>query len=260
MERMLPYIPLMLAMGCLAGAAGITMWVIDYLRSKKRDVSATREEVTTLKQQHVQPTEEILKPEPPPPLLQAEERQLLSVLRTGTGEWVIQIRGRLYRHLQEITDMAAKEEALEAVKAVLSFAGVPSVPIKSTIEEAFLQHLQQRAAGSAETPGALASLAAGGSSLLSAMDRSIREMVSPPLPEPSLLTPAEQIDMLVQLRLNERPELKRYGTIRVSTGKDGGLRFDVGLRSYQTVDDIAEQDVRAVIEDSIREWREGLER
>jgi len=235
------------------------MWVIDYLRSKKRDASATRE-VTTLEQQNVQPTKEILKPEPPPSVLQAEERQLLSVLRTGTGEWVIQIKGRLYRHLQEITDVAAKEEALEAVKAVLSFAGVPSAPTKNTIEETFLQHLQQRAAGSAETSGALASLAAGGGSLLAAMDRSIREMISPPLPEPLLLTPAEQIDMLVQLRLNEQPELKRYGTIRVSTGKDGGLRFNVGLRSYQKVDDIAEPEVRAVIEDSIREWREGLER
>lgn len=259
MEGALPYISFMLALGFLLGAVGLVMWMISRLRGKDRTPAAQE---TAIPRQPPQPVEETADQQPPSPVLRTEEgRQLLSVLRTEAGEPIIQVHGLYYRHLREITDVGAREDALAAIRAILSFAEIRSAPVQSSVEEAFLQQLQQlqqhpdRAAG---TPGTLAPLVTGGSMLLNAMDRSIREMVSPSLPEPSLLTPAEQIDRLVQQRLQERPELKRHGIIRVSTGRDGGLRFHVGLRSYQAVDEIAEADVRAVMEEAIREWRESL--
>jgi hypothetical protein len=94
-----------------------------------------------------------------------------------------------------------------------------------------------------------------GGSTIAAVDKSMRDLVSPP-PLDSLLTPADQINGLVQRRLEDRPDMAKHGHIRLTTGKDGGLRFHVGLQTFTAVDDIPDLKVRALIQDVIREWKE----
>jgi hypothetical protein len=70
------------------------------------------------------------------------------------------------------------------------------------------------------------------------------------------LTPADAINELVQQRLQERPDMARQ-IISITTGADGGLRIRVGLKTFTDAGAIPDPEARALVQDAIREWKEG---
>ncbi|MBL7062947.1 MAG: hypothetical protein ISS49_01905 [Anaerolineae bacterium] len=73
---------------------------------------------------------------------------------------------------------------------------------------------------------------------------------------PESRTFVDEINDLVQQRLQERPALAEY-RIRLTTGEDGGLCIHVGQQTFGAVGDVSDPEVRALIQDAIREWDGG---
>ncbi len=172
----------------------------------------------------------------------AEEQELLRVSRKKDNLTVF-VQGRPFRHIQEIPDPQMGIETTEAIKAVLDFAKglLPTVtpaasqpaPQKSTADEAaFLEQLRQAELFSTGKATGL-----------------------PPRPSrvAPLRTPAEEINDLIQQRLERWPDLLKE-KVRLSTHEDGSLRIHVGLYTYKSVDDVPDPQARALIRDVIREW------
>ena len=181
----------------------------------------------------------------------ADEQELLCVLRTKKGRPDVFVQGRRYRHLREITDPQTGHDTVEALKAVLTFAegwlptAQPSPPqpppSKPAVdEEAFLGKLRESDLFPAPKPS---------------------RFTPPPSRPPSsslppLAPPADQINDLIQQRLQKWPDLVS-DKVSLSTGPDGRLLIRVGLQSFRAVSDIPNSKVRALIQDAIREWESG---
>jgi hypothetical protein len=213
-----PFVYILLALGSLAIAGALLVWVVDYIRgtgSRRREEPPARVE--------------------PAP---ASEQELLRVLRTSKDGLAVYAQGQRYRHLREIADPQVGRETVEALQAVLAFAEgwlpapsrppVQPAPREPTVDEAiFLERLRRGDVFSPRSP-----------------------------PGPSLLEPVipvEHINDLVQERLREQPDLARR-RICLTTEVNGSLRIYVGQQAFETVDDIPEPAVRALIRDAIREW------
>ena len=212
---------LFLALAALAMAGGLLVWVIRYVGSRDGAKSEGNPESTTATA-----------------LPRAGEQELLRVSRTEKGKLVILVQGQYRRHLREISDPQVGRDTTEAIKAVLAFAegwlpasrhsSTPPAPRASAPdEEVFLERLRQSDLFSARMPA--------------------RATASEPL------VPVEAINDLVQQRLKERPDLAER-RINMTTEADGSLRIYVGPQSFESVDEIPEPAVRALIQDAIHEW------
>lgn len=212
---------LFIALAALAVAGGLIVWVIRYAGGKG---SGSPGEDT-------KPTTAVAS-------APAGEHELLRVSRTQKGNLAIFVQGRRYGHLQEIADPQVGHETIEALRTVLAFAEgwiptpreTPRQPISgrpSMDEEAFLEQLRRSDLFSRRTPSRSS------------------------LPEP--LIPVERINDLVQERLRERPDLAGR-RICLTTGLNGSVRIYVGQQTFETVGDIPEPEVRALIQDAIHEW------
>jgi hypothetical protein len=220
---------LVLALAALALAGGLLVWVIRYASS--RDDGGPKE-----------------RPQPPTVAMPAPagEQELLRVSRTEKGELAVFVQGQRRRHLQEIADPQLGRETVEALKAVLAFAEdwlpalrqPPPQPAarKSTVdEETFLERLRRSDMFSLRSPS--------------------RSPSKPSPPEP--LIPVEKINDLVQERLREQPDLAaRY--VYLTTGANGSVRIYVGQQIFETVEDIPEPEVRALIQDAVSEWEDSF--
>ena len=175
-------------------------------------------------------------------------QELLSVHRLESSELAVFVRGQRYYHLRGIKEAQLGIDAVEAVVHVMSFAEgwIPTIqstqskpaPKSAVDQEIFLEQLRQ-------------------SDLFSDPESSSqvgqrRKSSRSPAP---LLTPADQINDLVQQRVQEQPDMAKRD-IRVTTSADGSLRFCVGLHAFTEVDDISDPGVKALIQDAIREWKE----
>ncbi len=234
----LPLAYLIPALVASAIAGGLLVWLIGYISGGGKGALIGHERPPTA----VVPAE----PETPVP---AGKQELLRVSRTEKGKLVVFVQGRRCHYLREVRDPQVGRETIEALKTVLAFAEgwLPTLrqespqpaPGKSSVdEEAFLEKLRQSDLFPLDEPsGSLGRLRPHAS----------------PLPLKPLLTPADQINDLVQQRLGERPDLVKHN-IRLTTGEDGGLRIHMGLQTFAAIDDVPDPEVRALIHDAIREW------
>ncbi len=184
------------------------------------------------------------KPSTPPAAPSAEseaaptdEQELLRVSRTKKGIAVF-VQGQRYRHLREVANSQMGRETIEALKSVLAFSegwlptSQPSPPSpaleKPDVDpKSFLDQLRQR-----------------------------DKLSSDNAPEPSQPGPSplvKEINELVQQRLREQPELAKL-RVRLISGKDGNLCIHVGQEIFGAVDDVSDPQVKALIQDAIREW------
>ena len=227
MNELPAFVFLILALAALAIAGGLVIWIVGYISGGGKESSKRRRQP---------PTDVALTG--PETLAPAGEQELLRVSRTEKGELAIFVQGQRYHHLQEIKDPQVGQEAVKALKAALAFAEGwlpsqrqgPPQPLSrnSTVdEEAFLEQLRRSDLFSSGRPA--------GSFL----------------PQP--LIPVEKINDLVQERLQERPDLDGRN-IRLTTTVDGSLCIYVGRQTFEAVSDIPDPEVRALIQDAIREW------
>jgi hypothetical protein len=209
----------------IALAGGLTVWLIRYAGGGKRKRRSDPMAVET--------------PAPMPTAVPTssseEEQELLRVSRTGEGELVVSVQGRPYRHLRQIADQQAGREAMEALKAVMAFSeGMP--PSTS------------QAAPQAQQPSKPPSRV---------MDRPPEPTTASALRKPgSMLDPlflVEGIDDLLQQRAQERSDMVgRF--IRLAAGPKGGLCIYVDQQVFESIDDITDPEVQALIKQVIREW------
>jgi hypothetical protein len=164
---------------------------------------------------------------------------LLRVVRTK-GSPAIFVQGRRVSHLRDIRDRETGQETISAIKAVLAFA------------EGWLPALQdgQVSSGSTERQPAAGALDASPT-----LRR--RPPVTPErargasLSEPLRLI--EEIDALVQERLQGRPDLAKY-RIRLTRDVHGRPLIYVGQEHYRSADDVPDDEVRAFIQETIQIW------
>lgn len=82
-------------------------------------------------------------------------------------------------------------------------------------------------------------------------------------PAPGLRSPtptlAEQLDEILQDLLRQRPELP-YRAVRFETLRDGTLGITVGSQRYHRPEDVPDPDLRALLQEAIRQWAEGKRR
>ena len=212
---------LTLALGALGIAAALILWVLRYASSGE-----------TSSKESADSSPAAVTPEP------EGEQELLRVVRTEKGELAISVQGRRYRHLRAIRDRQVGSETVEAIQAVLAFAEgfLPSSQrpapqpdsSESTVDpDAFLEQLRR-------------------SDIFTLGSRSQSPLEAP-------LIPVEYINDLVQKRLLEQPDLAgRY--VSLSTNSSGSLYIEVDHRTFEAVGDIPEPQVRALIQEAIREW------
>jgi hypothetical protein len=178
-------------------------------------------------------------------------QELLRVLRAKGGLLNVYVQGQRCRQLREITDPQVGRETVEALKAVMAFAeghlpsirqqaaqaAQPAPTASTTDQEAFLQQLRQPPPSFSSGP-----LTPPGKPKV----RTPGNMLDP-------LTFIDDIDELVQQKLEHRPDLAgRF--IRLTTGMGGGLRVYVDQQIFEAVGDISDPEVRALIQEAIREW------
>jgi hypothetical protein len=232
MDAIPSIIYLILALGAFAVAGGLLVWVTGYIRGKSKENSKERERSPT----SVTPAE-------PGTIAPAGERELLRISRTKKDDLAIFVQGQRYRHLREIKDPQVGRETIEALKVMLAFSEgwlptsrqAPPQPEpaaqKSTVdEEAFLERLRRSDLFSVGSPARSS--------------------------QPAPLIPVKRINDLVQERLRERPDLAGRN-IHLTTGVDGTLLIYVAQQTFDAVGDIPDPQVRALIQDAIREWECG---
>lgn len=231
---------LVLALALLSLAGGLGVWVYKYFTGGGSESQKRERPPTTKASAEVEVAAE------------AGAQELLSVCRTEKGELVIFVQGQRYQHLREIKDPQLGNETVKAIRRMLTFAEgwLPSLsqepsppsPTQSTVdEESFLEQLRQ---------GDMFPVGTSPPGLFSRRKR------KPPQPLAPLLTPADEINELVQQRVQERPDMAKRD-IRITTSADGSLRIRVGLHTFTKVDDISDPEVKSLVQDVIREWKEG---
>jgi hypothetical protein len=229
-----PVIYLILTLAAFIIAGGLLIWVAGYIKSGGQGDSKRRQQPPT--------ASALAEPGTPAP---AGEQELLRVSRTKKGGLAVFVQGQRYRHLREIKDVQVGRETIEALKTVLTFAEgwlptpTPSQPAprESTVdEEAFLERLRRSDLFSLSPRRG----GAGGGVK----------------PRPGPLIPVEKINDLVQERLRERPELAGRH-VRLTVGPGESLRIYVGQQTFDAVGHIPDLQIRALIQDAIREWEGG---
>ena len=161
------------------------------------------------------------------------EHELLRVSREEEKLSVF-VQGQIRRrHLDEVTDSQARQEAIDALQAIMVFAEgwLPAseepTQVPAFDEDAFLEQLR------GENP-----LIAAGNAAEPASD---------------LLPFVQEIEELVQRQLKSRPDLAER-EIRITTDLRGNLRIYVGQQGFDSAADISDAEVRTLIQEAIREW------
>ena len=231
-----PFVFLIFTLAAFAVAGGLLAWVIGHIGGREKG---------SAKEQERPPS--AMPAAKPEALAPADEKELLRVSRTKKGGLVVFVQGRRYRHLSRITDPKVGRETIEALKAVLAFAegwlpptqrqAAPPTPSEPDIDQAtFLRQLRQPPSPPQEKPTGLRGLWP---------KQAPRTMLEP-------LTFVNEIDDIVQQRLQEQPDLAGH-RIRL-TADEVGLSIQIGQQTFDAVGDIPDPQIKALIQDAIREW------
>jgi hypothetical protein len=169
----------------------------------------------------------------------AETRELLRVSRTKQGLAVF-VQGKPLRHLREVTDPQVGHETVAAIRAVLSFA------------EGWLPPMQeQRRTSRSRNRPSMSDKATSAPRVPGTTPVTFGRSSQPSLSKPLRLV--EEIDALVQERLQARPDLAERG-IRLTHDVDGSILIYVGQQRYRSAGEIPDEVVRDFIRDAIRTW------
>lgn len=211
--------------------------------------------------------------------------ELLSVwVNPQTKEVSVKVNHRRYDALTDVTEKRVGKRILEGAAALLAFTrgiiatadGTKSLPIP-TLSFSEIQMPQQTAIN---TP--IEKVADNESTVdavarqrfldeLEAQTQELNQSVSAPVPEKksrwglgrkkkepeapqSLLEPfnlVEQIDEILQQKLLAAGETRRIG---IQSVPSGGMRIHVGNEIYNSLDEVADTDIKAIIQSAIKAW------
>ncbi len=198
--------------------------------------------------------------------------EVMRVLRVGgRGELIVEADGRRYRRLSDIHDGAVGRRVLLAIQELNGFAGVHAQralpethrvggtepPLPDTGPEftpqqrEFLADLQVSPAEE-DTSQAKPSLVDYWRKGLSRAERQSAAQVAEQEPRSIV----EQIDGHLQTRLAARPEMKSR-SVHFRSSPTGDLRIEVDGTQFETVDAVADAEIRTLLQAAIEAWEQG---
>lgn len=172
-----------------------------------------------------------------PPVYFEQPVSVLSVQNSVDDDLQIWVQGKQYSHLKDIADDEIGYGAIEALKAILAFT------------EGWLP-ATARPAGA--TAGESAPTKDKSVEDLEHYNRLISKQAGP-FPTDSQRTLAEQINALVQDRLEIRSDLASLH-VKIDSSSSGALFIRVGSQVFDSVDAISHVEVRGIIQEAIQDW------
>jgi hypothetical protein len=203
----------------------------------------------------------VAQPTPQPRNSQAD--LLLKVWQDSEGFLLVEVEGQRYRRLFDIQDGNVGRNVLEIINRLVAFSKGNESRAADVSEP---QGLTPTPSTVSPPPGGFRRESPAVT--LNRQNQNAQRKPKPPRitvdPVPFrrksaakeigiTLNLADEIDQLVQTRLNAAPELAAH-RIRVSNAPDGGLRFEVNGRYYGSLDDVPELQVQALIRAAIADW------
>lgn len=199
-------------------------------------------------------------PAKPTPARKGSAHEVLRVLRDNlTGRLVIEIAGRRYANLDELSDPALADGLLTTLNDLRAFTGGAALPPGEPAETAPAAAMAARTV--VATPPAAAPLTpsarAAPAKPLPAPSMNpfkqlavLRELAKNPPPEPKSIT--EQIDDVLQAQILGTPLAERK--LRMRTGLRGEAQFNLDGESYPSVDEVPDMEVREALKAAIAAW------
>ncbi len=219
-------------------------------------------------------------------------RELLRVLVDPSGKKiVVEVEGKRYETISQIKDRSIGRRILETVAALLKFSGgymttaegtkampIPNVKLTALPAKAAsvsvppapsaapAAQARPTAAQPPEMSPAVAEFLADMEAASQSMKQSETPKTSQPFwgrafkggdkkvsaaPETPAFSLAEEIDKIVQQKLKAANDWTR---VKIQSGAGGMVRFQVAGKVYESVDQIEEVNVQAVIKSAIEEW------
>jgi len=174
----------------------------------------------------------------------APGKDVLQVRLNAQGLWEVWIYGTRYTNLEAVPDVAVRDQVVDAVRILAGFS------------RSYIQKQQKPGAPQAEAPAPkLAAAELPGIPRVtapSAFETELRRPTTPPtlIPEINL---AKQIGDIVD-ELKARAPSLRERSIRLQNTPGGGVVFVVDGMPYNSVADIPDIEVQALIRAATKEW------
>lgn len=179
--------------------------------------------------------------------------EVMRLLRDlADGSLVVEINGRYYYHLEDITDPEVGRRFNGIVQALAEFVEPgdfempeewltpPTEPIRATGDEVLPPTDWQTAHSTPQSQTRKVGFFQRG-----------RQAGEEPLPEVRPMT--EQIEELLQYRLTATPEFSNR-SIHVRPAADGSVRIEVDGRFYEGVGAVDDPEIQEFLRETIRQW------
>jgi hypothetical protein len=249
---------LYLVLGVLVGAAGTLMLIIPlWPRSPTQNMASLSS-----------------------PGVEGAQDNAIRVLPDYDGKWMVQVGGKSYYSLGQVSDPLAAQRLSRMLEALSRFASHPPEAVPPPSPEIELEAPSPPSPGAepeaalpvAPVPPLTASVASGPSpeQNIEAQPAPAPPLQKPALsplrwgwgkkaaeapPPPPILGIAEQIEQVLQRLLESRPDMQASG-IHVGATDDGSLRIEVAGRVYPGVDSVPDPGVRELLRAAVKEWEE----
>jgi len=183
--------------------------------------------------------------------------EVLRVLRDNlTGRLAIEVGGRRYSQASQIDDPATYQALLTTLRDLHEFVGAPAEDVPVSVPAPRAVPPERTGTGplapsahAAQPPASAMHLPPPTMNPFKQM-QVLRELAK--IPEAPTLTIAEQIDEVLQSRVEGTPLAQRG--LRMRPSPRGDAIFDLDGRSYTSVGDVPDADVREVIRAAIAAW------
>jgi len=187
-----------------------------------------------------------------------DEVLLMQVWQDAAGVLVVQVDGQRYRRLFDIRDGAVGRRVLDTINRLVAFSrgeesrGAPIVQPPAAPAQA----PQPRVVAEEQAQAILDELrqpkVAPKKSRISMDPVPLRRRSEAQTPGLTLNL-ADEIDQLLQIRVDTDPDLsRRY--VHVTSAPDGELRFVIDNSRYNALEEVPEVDVQALIRAAITDW------
>ncbi|MBN1642615.1 MAG: hypothetical protein JXA09_15375 [Anaerolineae bacterium] len=196
----------------------------------------------------------------------AQPGEVMRVIRDEqTGQVMVEIGGQRYTHIRQIQDARVGRRVLWAIADLVRFTGGmatnPQAVRTAIASDAALQ-AQAAAPGPAGEQSAPLAPAAAPPAPPSPPARRrgvmdyIRRGLEPPEPAqalPSSTAFVDEIEAILQRQIQALASPPQF-PVHVQSGEDGMLQIMVGFDTYNSADDIPDAEIRALIQNAVREW------
>lgn len=209
----------------------------------------------------------------------AHPDEVMRVIRDReTGNVLVEVDGQRYTHIRQIHDAAVGRRVLSAVAGLVQFTGGMAAnpqavramtgqevhrppPTTATASPLRRENASLQAERSPQRLSDPVSLDAvdppppqQNYSAIGFFRRGFQ--APPPEPVPSAMAWIEEIDEILQRAIRALPTPPSQA-VRVTSGDDGMLQIIIGVRAYDSADQVPDPQIRGLIEAAVAEWEKS---